>query len=158
MHNIAPLPQRKRPAHPSPLIRVNQPTIVFLTICVRDKRPLLADMHVHQLLREAWGLADRWLVGRYVIMPDHVHLFCSPANRECRLRDWIGFWRNCATRRWPRPAEKPIWQREFWDTQLRRGESYAEKWEYVRQNPVRAGLVSAAEDWPYAGVMNALRW
>lgn len=30
-------------------------------------------------------------------------------------------------------------------------ESYAEKWEYVRQNPVRAKLVSAPEDWPFCG-------
>ena len=34
---------------------------------------------------------------------------------------------------------------------LRGGESYAQKWDYVRANPVRAGLVSEAESWPYAG-------
>jgi len=25
----------------------------------------------------------------------------------------------------------------------------SEKWEYIRQNPVRAGLVSVPDDWPY---------
>ena len=29
-------------------------------------------------------------------------------------------------------------------------ESRAGKWEYVRENPVRAGLVARAEDWPFA--------
>ena len=29
--------------------------------------------------------------------------------------------------------------------------SYAEQWEYVRMNPVRAGLCRQPEDWPYQG-------
>ncbi len=33
------------------------------------------------------------------------------------------------------------------------GESYSQKWDYVRENPVRAGLVKRAEDWPYAGAL-----
>jgi hypothetical protein len=34
---------------------------------------------------------------------------------------------------------------------LRSEESYAQKWGYVRDNPLRAGLVANADDWPYAG-------
>src|SRR5256885_6005252 len=30
----------------------------------------------------AWKTADHWLVGRYVIMPDHIHLFCAPVDRK----------------------------------------------------------------------------
>jgi hypothetical protein len=45
----------------------------------------------------------------------------------------------------------PLWQPEFFDHLLRSGESMAEKWMYVRENPVRAGLVAQAEIWPYAG-------
>ena len=37
------------------------------------------------------------------------------------------------------------------DRLLRSDESYESKWLYVRDNPVRAGLVDAAEDWPYGG-------
>ena len=51
-----------------------------------------------------------------------------------------------------------VWQRDHWDKQLRRGESYEEKWEYVRNNPVRHGYVKSADDWPYQGVLNELRW
>jgi len=39
----------------------------------------------------------------------------------------------------------------FFDHLLRNDESYAQKWEYVRENPVRAGLVHCSEDWPYQG-------
>jgi len=34
---------------------------------------------------------------------------------------------------------------------LRNDESYAQKWEYVRENSVRAGLVHCSEDGPYQG-------
>ena len=44
-----------------------------------------------------------------------------------------------------------FWQEEFFDHVLRSKESYAEKWDYVRDNPVRAGWAKRAEDWPYAG-------
>jgi hypothetical protein len=33
-----------------------------------------------------------------------------------------------------------------------------DKWSYVRENPVRAGLVARAEDWPYQGELNVLDW
>ena len=45
----------------------------------------------------------------------------------------------------------PHWQKGFFDHGIRAEESYEQKWVYVRDNPVRAGLVRSAEDWPYAG-------
>jgi hypothetical protein len=39
---------------------------------------------------------------------------------------------------------------------MRSGESYSEKWEYVRRNPVRAGLVSRTVDWVYQGEIVSL--
>ncbi len=95
-------------------------------------------------------------------MPDHIHLFVS-FGVECRitLSDWIkGLKRELdrvlhASGRKPlrRSAQKlcSFWQPGFHDHLLRRGESYAAKWDYVSQNPVRAGLVNRADDWPYAG-------
>ena len=41
------------------------------------------------------------------------------------------------------------WQRNFFDHRLRDDENFAEKAEYILQNPVRAGLVNDAKDWPY---------
>jgi len=41
---------------------------------------------------------------------------------------------------------------------LRRGQSYDEKWDYVVDNPLRAGLVERAQDWPYQGELNVLSW
>jgi REP element-mobilizing transposase RayT len=63
-----------------------------------------------------------------------------------------------SARHWPNPDHAPVWQRHFWDRQLRKSESYDQKWQYVIENPVRAGLVTKPEDWPYQGELNVLRW
>ena len=47
--------------------------------------------------------------------------------------------------------------REYFDHVLRSDESYSEKWDYVRENPVRAGLVRSANDWPYFGSIASLQ-
>jgi putative transposase len=92
-------------------------------------------------------------------MPEHLHLFCAPAGHETLpLQNWMAFWKSYAARRWPAPADTPVWQRHFWDKQLRRSESYDQKWQYVVENPVRARLVEKPEDWPYQGELNVLRW
>jgi putative transposase len=39
---------------------------------------------------------------------------------------------------------------------LRSSESYSGKWNYVRDNPVRAGLIASADDWPYFGTIEDL--
>jgi putative transposase len=49
-----------------------------------------------------------------------------------------------------------VWQSDTFDHILRSGESYSEKWNYVRMNPVRAGLAAAPEDWPWQGEITPL--
>jgi REP element-mobilizing transposase RayT len=103
-------------------------------------------------------VASAWLVGRYVILPDHLHLFCAPNGIDAPpLERWMRFWKSLATRNMKEKAGT-VWQRHHWDRQLRSGESYDDKWEYVRNNPVRHGYVADANDWPYQGELNELRW
>ncbi len=91
-------------------------------------------------------------------MPDHIHVFCAPNGLEAlSLERWMRYWKSLVTK--IRNAKSgTIWQRHHWDRQLRTGESYGEKWEYVRNNPVRRGYVRDADDWPYQGELNELRW
>jgi hypothetical protein len=79
-------------------------------------------------------------------------------NPSTSLRAWARFWRSQTTRRRPHPEEKPIWQRDFFDRQLRTGESYHQKRLYLWENPIKAGLVRQPEDWPYQGELNVLEW
>jgi putative transposase len=150
---------RKHPAHFPTVERFNTPIIIFLTVCTKNRKRILANDNAHDALKNAWRQHPLWLVGRYIVMPDHVHLFCAPAEfSPTPLGVWVRFWKSYAAQHWPRKEDAPVWQRHFWDTQLRRGESYSEKWEYVVQDAVRANLVERAEDWPYQGELNVLRW
>lgn len=152
-------PVRRNPIHHDPHEVFNRPVIVFLTVCTKSKKPILANKKVHGLLREAWSTADSWLVGRYVLMPDHLHLFCSPTmGTSVTLTQWVSFWKSHTARHWPDPGDTPVWQRDFWDTQLRKEESYSNKWQYLLENPMRAGLVTNAMDWPYQGEIHELNW
>jgi len=49
-----------------------------------------------------------------------------------------------------------IWQEEFFDHVLRSVESYSQKWDYVKENPVRAGLVETSDEWPCQGEIESL--
>jgi putative transposase len=149
------LPQRNHPAHRL-LETAFAPTLLFLTVCTKDRKPWLATPEAHRILREIWSNARAWLVGRYVIMPDHLHLFAVPGDNALPLERWVRYWKS----QFSKSAKKPEWQwqTDHWDRQLRTGESYAEKWDYVRLNPVRHGLVASADEWPYQGELNELRW
>lgn len=154
-----PFYDRKHPAHLPAHEWHNTPVIVFVTVCTKGRKPILANVAAQSALVDAWEVAHEWSVGRYVIMPDHVHLFCAPTEADAApLIHWISYWKSHAARHWSSPNDAPIWQRHFWDRQLRRGESYGEKWDYVLANPVRAGLIARAEEWAFKGELNELRW
>jgi len=154
-----PYPVRKGLPHFPPREPSNQSVIIYVTQVVAHRRELLNNPAAFATLLSVWQRADRWKVGRFMVMPDHIHFFCAPATWPIApFPRWMEFWRAQATRDWPSPHEKPIWQRDFFDRQLRRIESYQQKWEYVRKNPVRAGLVDRPEDWPWQGELNVLNW
>jgi putative transposase len=149
------LPTRRHPAkgvHVQPL----GATIVFVTVCTKNRDRWLADPAVHDLLIDVWRGATAWVVGRYVLMPDHLHLFCSPGSPALPLVNWIRFWKSRFSTLHGNPGH--VWHVDAWDRRLRSGESYREKWDYVRNNPVRKGLVKTAEEWPYQGELNDLEW
>ena len=84
-----------------------------------------------------------WFCHLAVLMPDHVHLLvCFPPDKI--LSKVIGLWKRALTR-----SDRISWQRNFFEHRIRRTESMQEKWEYILQNPVRAGLIERAQDWAY---------
>jgi REP element-mobilizing transposase RayT len=181
--------------------------VYFVTACTHQRHPILAVPVVADILTGEWragGQRHGWLVGRYVIMPDHVHFFCAAEPNAKTLSESVRLWKQWTTKRIVAalakrsavdvaavgnpgavvaapanrglvvaPVPSPhgtdalskrvystetarVWQREFFDHVLRSEESYAEKWEYMRQNPVRAGLTPRAEDWPFQGEIHPL--
>lgn len=52
--------------------------VYFVTCCVRNRRPVLARPEIAGLLVSAWETSPDvygWMVGRYVVMPDHLHFY-----------------------------------------------------------------------------------
>ncbi len=96
-------------------------------------------------------------MGRYVLMPDHLHLFAAFAPGAPQLSKWMAALKGALSAVWRAQGRRaPFWQKGFFDHVLRSRESYAEKWLYVRENPVRAGLVKRWEAWPYQGEVYSL--
>jgi len=135
--------------------------VYFITACTLKRRHLLANDESHEVFQKfCVNARDRGvLVGRYVLMPDHLHLFVCIPPEAVGLSMWMKSLKNTVSKHWRESGiEAPHWQKGFFDHLIRSSESHAEKWKYVRENPVRAGLVAKAEDWPYAGAIQPDSW
>ena len=77
-------------------------------------------------------------------MPDHLHALLS-FPRDQSMSELIRGWKRFHTRTNP-----VVWQEGYFDHRLRddeRGEELSAKMNYIRENPVVAGLCAKAEDW-----------
>ena len=123
----------------------------FLTTCVLHRQPVLANAYIHGRLKRFLAESQTrygWWVTRYVVLPDHLHLLASANPEAVALGAWVKALKAFVSQRQFR------WQTSFFDHVIWHDESESEKWEYIRLNPVRAGLVAQVEDWPYAGELN----
>jgi len=131
----------------------------FVTACTWQRAEILADAGVHAALEEfARNGPERgtWL-GAYVLMPDHFHAFVALDDERLDLSSWMKSLKNALSKDLRNAGvPSPHWQKGFFDHVLRSGESMSGKWAYVRENPVRAGLVKKAEDWPFQGEPHTL--
>ncbi len=133
--------------------------VYYLTVCTDERRAILSNHDIHEsFVRFARNAKDRQVfVGRYVIMPDHVHLFAAFTAQSPSLSMWIKSWKNALSKGLSQMnIPPPHWEKGFFDHVLRSADSYEQKWLYVCENPVRAGLVNRWEDWPYQGEIHPL--
>ena len=124
----------------------------FITASVWGKKrlfqaPPAADLFLDVLYH--YRERDKYLLHEFVVMPNHFHLLITPAETlerslqlikggfSFRARKELGF-------------GGEIWQTSFYDHRVRDIEEYARMQTYVRENPVRAGLVSSPELYPYS--------
>ena len=119
----------------------------FVTInCLPRHRNQLAHAEIWNALIQSIEFREqhgewRWKI--VLAMPDHLHgIVVFPARFDMRKRfsDW---------KRWIATQQGIRWQRDFFDHRLRTVESATEKANYIRMNPVRAGLVESPNAWPY---------
>jgi len=121
--------------------------VFFITVCCEprglnqlacpERWRALVETILH---REAAGDLQVRLV---LAMPDHWHGLLSFDGGK-RMRKVVA-----NLKAWLARKHGIRWQRDFFDHRLRSWESAAEKGEYIRRNPVRAGLIAGGSAWPY---------
>jgi putative transposase len=91
-----------------------------------------------------------FLLGGYVVMSNHVHLLALPFVPAARVTRWIkGMSARYANRILNRTGTA-FWQHESFDHWVRNSREYERILHYIHHNPVRAGLVSNPEQWPWS--------
>jgi putative transposase len=136
------------PRLPAILLPWEKLVIYFVTMCVKDRHDVLASAAVFEAIKATIAQLRKWHVLAGVIMPDPVHWVVSPVeDRDLSVGDFShGFKRMLRKCLGLQPWE---WQRGCFDRLLRSDENLQSKWIYVKDNPVRHGLVQKVEDWPY---------
>ncbi len=115
--------------------------------CFLSRKPI-ADMVADALTHFD---CSRYRVHSYVIMPNHLHVLVTPLagnSLSSILHGWKSFTANQANELLGRQGED-FWQRESYDHMVRDEADFLRAYEYIRYNPVMAGLVSEPEEWPH---------
>ncbi len=119
----------------------------FVTICCQQRgRNQLCDEGTAKILfdtAQIYHERRRWNLTLLLLMPDHLHALIGIDGRDSLsklVRDY---------KRITAKLAHVEWQRNFFDHRLRHDESLSEKFAYICQNPIRAGLVQNEADWPY---------
>src|SRR5947209_7605829 len=144
----------------------DQSTVYFLTFGVADRKPVLANERAWAACCQSFEKLNQWTVPAAVVMPDHLHLLAAPKDRDASVAQfwkWFKRWFSAAfsdCRPSVSDGEPRNWQwPEGWFNRLLRSdESASAKWHYIRDNPVRAGLVQNGDDWPYQVQSAAAEW
>jgi len=145
----------RRPAHPG--------ASIFFTVALQDRGSGLLCAEVSRL-REAVAQtrAERpFAIEAWVVLPDHLHCVWTLPEGDA---DFPTRWRLIKARfsRGLPPGarrashlarqERAIWQRRYWEHHIRDEADRIAHLRYCWDNPVKHGLVAAAEDWPFSSV------
>ena len=86
----------------------------------------------------------------FVVIPNHLHLLMT-LHGDITIEKAMQLIKGGFSYRLKREFryQGEVWQRGFSDVRIRDGQSFSRHQAYIVQNPVKAGLVDSAEDWPY---------
>ena len=116
-------------------VRAKRGTTIIDADGIKPRAILEATRHYHE--------HRRWFCRLMLVMPDHLHAVITfpPGGRMSTV---IGEWKSYLAK-----ASGVRWQSDYFDHRLRSRKEADECWHYIRQNPVRAGLVATLEAWPW---------
>jgi REP element-mobilizing transposase RayT len=131
---------------------------LFVTFCCGCLDPLPASVRDIVLGHCLHDQGTKAAIHAVVVMPDHAHLLLTPLREldgsAYSLVEILQGIKSASAHSLNRALGRsgPVWQEESFDHVLRSVESFEEKVEYIRQNPVRRGLVSRPEDYRWLWV------
>jgi putative transposase len=136
-------------------------TYVF-TVNLAERRLDLLVRH-HDRLREAFGHVKArhpFAIDAMVVLPEHLHTIWTLPPDDA---DYATRWRLIKTyfsRGLPKTErrsrsrmsknERGIWQRRYWEHEIRNEQDLGRHIDYIHYNPVKHGYVAKAVDWPYS--------
>lgn len=139
----------------------------FFTVVTYRRRAFLCDEDVRAALREAITKVRNqhpFQIDGWVLLPDHIHAIWTlpPDDARFALR-WQQIKRHvtlCCRERLHKTAwmsdsktrhrESTLWQRRYWEHQIRDEVDYQRHMDYLHYNPVKHGLVKQVKDWHYS--------
>lgn len=96
---------------------------------------------------------ERYRLIAWTIMPNHVHVLIELLGHHS-LGSIVSSWKRFSARAANRMIGRsgPFWQDDYWDTYIRDERHFESTVGYIENNPVKAGLVGAAENWPWSHI------
>jgi len=92
-----------------------------------------------------------WMLDAWAVFSNHYHFIGSPGDKARQLPDLVRRIHSSTARHVnlrDQSVDRRVWF-QYWDTTLTYEASYLARIKYVQQNPVRHGLVSVADQYPY---------
>ncbi len=134
----------------------------FFTVALADRFSALLTEHI-DLLRRAYGMAQRkrpFDTIAICVLPEHLHAIWElPVGDADYSIRWMQIKANFS-RHFPASTvrseskssrrEKGIWQRRYWEHQIRDEQDLERHVDYIHYNPIKHGLVTQLTDWPYS--------
>ena len=127
----------------------------FISCRLLPRRGRLTESEFERLARVVRERREKYhfLLTAWVFLPDHWHAIFFP-RFPLTLSRVMESIKVASTLLLNARRKEPglLWQPRFFDRAVRTVKEYYEKVEYIHLNPVTAGLVTRAEDWPWSSV------
>jgi len=104
---------------------------------------------VEEVLLKLQG--EEYTLSAWCVMPNHAHAVVTPFS-SIPLSTILQAWKSVSSHRINRAMDRkgPLWQRESFDHLVRTADAFGGFVEYTENNPVAAGLIDRAGDWPFS--------
>lgn len=139
----------------------------FFTVNTYRRQQVLTDVDVRNALREGIEKTREVMpfqILAWVLLPDHLHcIWTLPDGDADFAKRWGMIKRHVSQRcgdrlnreEWLSESrrkrnETSLWQRRYWEHQIRNEADFEKHVDYIHWNPLKHGLVDKVAEWPYS--------